>query len=231
VLADVAETLVELAGALVDDYDVHELMDRLTTSSLALLDGAAAGLLVEDRPGRLAVLAASTLSTDGPAVVEALQDDGPGLDCLRTAETVVCPDLAEATALWPAFAPVALAAGVRSVLAVPLRHRGRCIGGLSLLDERTREFSPQEHSVLSALAGMATIGLLQHRAVHQSGEVAAQLQRALDARVLIQQACGVLSVRAAVPLDEALTRMRTQAREEGRTLLEVAEQLVRSTGS
>ena len=58
--------------------------------------------------------------------------EGPCLDCYRTGEPVVNQDLAAANGRWPRFAPEALAAGFRSVHALPMRLRGTVIGALNL---------------------------------------------------------------------------------------------------
>lgn len=227
-LVDVAETLAALAGALVEDHDVVDLTDRLVAESVRLLDAQAARLVVDDGRGGGAVLA-----TAGPAGTRALLEvmtlASPAQDAMRTADAVSCHDLAAEPHRWPDFRPQALAAGLSSVLAVPMRRRSWCLGALCVYDRRPRTFSTLEVTVLGALTDIATIGLLQHRTVHGTAEVAAQLQRALDARVVIEQASGVLAAREGVPLATARERLREQARAQGTPLVQVAQQLVEST--
>src|ERR1700716_3798998 len=115
-----AAAFVSLADTLVDDYDVIDLMHRLTTHCVELLPADAAGLLLTDRRGALHVVSSST---EHARVVELFQletDEGPCLDCFRTSRPVIVPDLRDATTRWPRFAGRAEAEGFRSVHALPL---------------------------------------------------------------------------------------------------------------
>jgi hypothetical protein len=80
-----------------------------------------------------------------------------------------------------------------------------------------------------ALADVATIAILQHRALEQSRRVAGQLQIALDTRVVIEQAKGVLAERGGVSVDEAYTRLRDYARAHNQRLTELARAVTSGT--
>ncbi len=73
---------------------------------------------------------------------------------------------------------------------------------------------------------MATIGLLQQRAIHHRDALTEQLQTALNSRVLIEQAKGVLAERLRVGVDEAFTALRSAARGRNRRLTEFALAIV-----
>jgi AmiR/NasT family two-component response regulator len=73
-----------------------------------------------------------------------------------------------------------------------------------------------------ALADVATIGLLQERNLRHQEVVAEQLQGALNSRVVIEQAKGVLAERLGLPMDQAFNLLRTQARTQNRRLAELA---------
>jgi hypothetical protein len=120
------------------------------------------------------------------------------------------------------FAPAAVQAGFAVGTALPLRLRGLVVGALTLLSGRPERWDDEELAVGQAMADVATIGLLQERAVREQTLLAAQLQSALDSRVLIEQAKGVLAARAGISVAEAFTRMRTHARSTGLTLTAVA---------
>jgi AmiR/NasT family two-component response regulator len=79
------------------------------------------------------------------------------------------------------------------------------------------------------MADIATISLLHERALRDQVVLAEQLQTALHSRIVIEQAKGVLSARAAISVGEAFSRMRTHARRTGQQLTTVAEAVV--TGS
>src|SRR5690606_16173047 len=78
-----------------------------------------------------------------------------------------------------------------------------------------------------ALADVATIGILQERAIRRAEIVNEQLQTALTSRVTIEQAKGVLSEHFEENVDEAFDRLRHYARSRNAKLAEVAGRDVR----
>jgi GAF domain-containing protein len=142
---------------------------------------------------------------------------------------VVNQALAIVNGRWPNFAPVALEAGFRSVHALPLRLRGQVIGAVNLF--RADEGALDDLDVLAAqaLADMATIAILQHRAAVESQVLNEQLNFALNSRVLIEQAKGVLTERAGIDMQEAFSRLRNYARNHNLRLVDVAQQVIDRT--
>ena len=135
------------------------------------------------------------------------------------------PDLAARGELWPSFVPVALAAGFRATHAVPLRLRGRILGAMNLFLAEPAALSAADRSTAQALADVATITIVQSRAAQDARIVQDQLQEALNSRVAIEQAKGVLAERLGCSVDMAFGRMRDHARRHGRRLSEVAREV------
>jgi transcriptional regulator with GAF, ATPase, and Fis domain len=217
-----ADTFVMLADTLVDDYDVVDLLQRLADACVDLLGAAAAGLLLLDQRGGLAVVASSSEETRLLEVFQLQNNQGPCLDCVRTAAAVVSGDLAAETARWPLFVSAASDAGFRSVVAVPMRLRRETIGGLNLFYRESQELPATDQRVAQALADVATIGILQQRLTHRSVVLAEQLQQALNSRVTIEQAKGVLAERDTIGMDSAFARIRRHARDHNLKLTDVA---------
>ncbi len=218
----IARTFVRLADTLVDDYDVVDLLDRLAHAAVELLGAGAAGILLDDLRGRLAVVAASSAEGRLMELLEVQQEEGPCRDCVREGQPVVASDLEAHERRWPRFAAAAQEAGFRSVVAVPLRLRAQTIGGLSMLHPVVGAPTDDDQGLAQALADVATIGILQERNVRRSARLAEQLQRALDSRVVLEQAKGVFAERHHVSVDVSFSSLRQHARDHNLTLGDVA---------
>lgn len=222
-----AETFVVLADTLVADYDVVDLLDQLVDGCVQLLGVSAAGLLLNDQKGNLAVVASSSEGTRLLEIFQLQSNEGPCLDCVRAGTAVTSGDLDADRARWPLFVPAALAAGFRSVAAVPLRLRNQTIGGLNLFDSHAMQVNAADQRLAQALADVATIGILQQRSAQRSALVAEQLQHALHSRIIIEQAKGVLAERNGVGMDAAFDALRRHARNHNLKLTDVALAAVR----
>lgn len=187
------QTFVELADTLVGDYDVVDVLHQLVENCVELLDADAAGLMLSDQRGNLAVLASSSENTRFLELFQLEINQGPCLDCFHTGELIVVEDIVAAADRWPQFAARAIAEGIRSVHAVPLQLRRKTIGALNLFDSEAGPMDPQDLRVARALADTATIGILQERAIRRGEVLAEQLQTALNNRITIEQAKGVLA--------------------------------------
>ena len=132
------------------------------------------------------------------------------------------PDLAAAGQRWPAFAPAAAGAGFAAVQALPMRLRDEVIGAMNLFMEMPGRLDETGLRVGQALADVATIGLLQERNFRHQEVLAEQLQGALNSRVAIEQAKGVLAERLGLDMGQAFELLRGQARAQNRRLAELA---------
>jgi transcriptional regulator with GAF, ATPase, and Fis domain len=220
------DAFVLLSDTLGDDYDVVDLLDKLVHAAVDLLHVTAAGLLLDDQRGRLSVMASSSEETRLLEMFQLASSQGPCLDCVATSTVVTSADLAADAARWPLFVPAALTAGFGSVHAVPLRLRASTIGALNLFTEAPQSLTAGDARIAQALADVATIGILQQRSAHRSSVLAEQLQSALNSRVVIEQAKGVLAERRALGMDDAFGLLRRHARDHNLKLSAVAGQVV-----
>jgi transcriptional regulator with GAF, ATPase, and Fis domain len=224
-------TFVDLADTMVADFDVIDFLHLLTDRSVTLLAVSAAGVMLADPRGELRVAAASTEAAGLIDLFQIQNDEGPCLDCFRTAQPVTAADLAGADQRWPRFAAASTQAGFRSVQALPMRLRTEIIGALNLFRATPEPLSPEELRIGQALADVATIGLLQERAVRRMETVAEQLQAALNSRVVVEQAKGKLAERLSIDMDEAFRLLRVYARNSNQRLTDVARNFVDSASA
>jgi GAF domain-containing protein len=223
-----ADVFVEMADTLVDDFDVIDFLHVLTERCVQLLGVSAAGLLLTDQQGTLQVVAASSERTRLLELFQLQTDQGPCVDCFRTGRPVSVVDLTTA-GRWPRFAAAAAEVGFASVHAVPMRLRAEVIGALNLFDIHPGALDEGNLRIGQALADVATIGLLQQRAIHRRDTLTEQLQTALNSRVLIEQAKGVLAERLQLDMAEAFTLLRSDARSRNRRLSDLAQAIVDGT--
>ncbi|MFG1848280.1 GAF and ANTAR domain-containing protein [Micromonospora carbonacea] len=221
-----ADVFVELADTLVDDFDVIEFLHVLTERCVELLGVSAAGLLLTDQRDTLQVVAASSERTRLLELFQLQTDQGPCLDCFHTGQPVSVADLTQTTARWPRFTAAAAEVGFAAVHALPMRLRSEVIGALNLFDVRPGALDEDKLRIGQALAGVATIGLLQHRAIHRRDMLTEQLQTALNSRVLIEQAKGILAERLQVDVGQAFALLRDGARSRNRRLSELSQAIV-----
>ena len=226
-----AEALVEAADTLVDDFDVIEFLHTLAERCVQLLDVDAAGLMLADQHGVLHATAASAESARLLELFELQADAGPCVDAFRTGLPVVNADLRANYARWPRFAEAAEATGYVSVHALPLRLRTTVIGALNLFCSGPGPLTEDDVRNGQALADVATIGILAQRTIHQSELLSAQLQNALNSRVIIEQAKGVLSERRKISVDEAFTLLRRHARTANQRLSDLAREVAEGSST
>ena len=217
----IGRTFVELADTLVEGYDVIDFLQVLAERCVELLDVSEAGVVLADPAGNLRPLASSSERMHLLELIEVQRQDGPCLDCWRQGGPVRADDLEASTERWPHFAPAALEAGFRSAYALPLRLRDERIGALNLFADRLQGLPDEDQALGQAMADVATIGILHERFLRERDALSEQLQTALNSRVSLEQAKGVISQQAGLDTDEAFRLLRSHARSHNRRLSEV----------
>jgi GAF domain-containing protein len=220
------EAFAEFADTLVSGYDVIDFLQQLVERCQQLLDVDSAGILLAGTAGILELVASTSEENTLVEVMQLGANAGPSMDSYRTKAVVSLPDVEEDSERWSDFASTALSQGIHSVYAIPLRLRDITIGTLSLMRNDAGELNQHDIRAAQALADVATIGILQERAVHDALTVRDQLQSALTSRIIIEQAKGVVAESANVSMEAAFNLMRHYSRSNQRNLTVVARQLV-----
>jgi transcriptional regulator with GAF, ATPase, and Fis domain len=223
---ELADVFVEMADTLVDEFDMIDFLHVLTERCVQLLNVSAAGILLADGQGALQVVAASSERTRLLELFQLQTHEGPCVDCFRSGRPVSAADLPSAADRWPQFSAAAAEGGFGAVHALPMRLRNDIIGALNLFDVSVGAIDAGKLRIGQALADVATIGLLQQRAIRRRDDLTEQLQTALNTRVLIEQAKGMVAERLHLSLDSAFTLLRNGARSNNRRLSDVAQAIV-----
>lgn len=221
-----ASTFVDLADTLVADFDVIDFLHTLATCSVELLDADAAGIMLADPHGDLHVMASSAEEARLLELYELQNNEGPCLDCFRTGRPVAQDDLSAMRSVWPIFTQRLQQLGYRSAQALPMRLREETIGALNLFRTRPGRLSDADLGIGQAMADVATVGLMQERAIATRELLTTQLQNALTSRVQLEQAKGMLAQRTGLSMDRAFQLMRDYARSHNRRLSDVAAEII-----
>lgn len=232
--AQVVETFLAMTDTLVHDFDAADMLTMLAERCTQLLDVSAAGIILADGQGQLSVAAASSKRSQLLEVFAVAIDGGPCVDCVRTGALVLCDDLTtpDAQRRWARYSAGAAEAGFRATHALPMRLRDEVVGVLTLLHTGPHTLSDEDARLGQALADAATIGLVHERAVRRAETVQEQLQGALNSRILVEQAKGVLATyshvgpHATIGPDEAFVLLRSHARSHGQRITDLARGLV-----
>lgn len=221
-----ARTLVELADSLVDDFDVVDLLTMLADRCVEVLDVQAAGIMLAAPDGQLRVMASSSEAMRVLELFEIQAQEGPCLDSHRTGRAIVNQDLGASDCPWPRFAAEAIDAGFHSAHALPMHLRSSVIGALNLFREGVGEMGPADVAVAQAFADVATIAILQHRAAREAENLAQQLTHALNSRVVLEQAKGVIAERLDLDMERSFSTLRNHARNHNLRLVDVAQSVI-----
>ncbi|WP_327145489.1 GAF and ANTAR domain-containing protein [Nocardia sp. NBC_01327] len=217
---------VQLADTLVANYDPVELAQELVDAAVALLPVTAGGVLLVDYRDQLQVLSSTSEGARLLELFELQSRAGPCLTAFRTGRAVLVEDLDHDQGRWPAFARRAREDGVRSVYALPMRLREERIGALNLFATSPGRLDEDQVAIAQALADVATIGILHARVLADHLTVAAHLQGALNTRVVIEQAKGLLAERGGLDMDAAFQALRAHARHTNTRLADLARAVI-----
>lgn len=221
------DTLAAFADTLVTDFDISELFYRLVDACVELAFADDAGLLLMGRDGELGIAAATSQSAHLVELLQLQAREGPCLDAFRSGEPVRTGplDSAEAEERWPEFSGLATSAGFDSMVAVPMRLHDITLGSLNLFRTGPGEATDRDLSAAQVLADMGTIAIVHNWLVDDAREVIDQLHTALDSRVSIEQAKGIVAERTKLDVGAAFERIRSYARTNNLRLKDVSSRI------
>ncbi len=221
----ISAAFVAVADTLTTEFDVVDLLDTLVHESVAILSMEAGGIMLADGAGELQLMTSTSEAANLVELMQLAAASGPCIDCFKGGVAISVSDIGEEASRWPEFSKAALAEGFLSALATPMKLRGRVIGTMNLFGESTAEVDERDAALAQALADVATIGILQERLIREGHLIEEQLQHALDSRVMIEQAKGVIAHSLSLSMDDAFGLLRKFARDRNLTIRSVAKRV------
>jgi GAF domain-containing protein len=226
---EVHKALRELDDLRFSAGNLDEALRRIVhaTHRLFAVDGA--GLMLIDPDQLLRNIAVSDRRVNHLEELQIAHGEGPCLDAFEEKALVDAADLA-GEERWPLFSPAAIQRGLRAVLASPIPYNQHAIGVVVVFSTKARPWLPVGELALVTFTNLAALTIANTMQSQERGEMAEQLQRALDARVVIEQAKGVLVGREGLSERAAFERLRSQARRERRRVADVAAEVMAAGG-
>lgn len=210
--SEVAAAFADMAESLARGNDIPTLVTDVLDHVRAVLGVAATGILLLDGDGELR----SARSSPAEAVlldsVQADHDEGPGRDCVRAGRAVAVADLRGTGDRWPRFARLCHQVGIGAVDALPVGHGKAVFGALLLYRTAPGPLGDDADRIGRAFAEATGAGLRLRRSIEHNATVMGQLEHALDSRVVIEQAKGMVAAQHHLSIDRAFATLRAHAR-------------------
>lgn len=219
------QALRNFASAMGKSYDIIEMSYQLGDRVTEALEVVGVGVSVADTDGNLKFVTASNEQIVALEEFQERHQVGPCVAAFISQEPVIVEDIEEADH-WPGYKEVATELGLGAAIGYPLSHNGARLGALNVYAAEPRKWKDDDIDVLGVFADMATAYLIRTAELAESRELANQLHGALDSRVLIEQAKGVLANEHGISVDEAFGRLRCQSQDRNMKLTEVCRQVV-----
>src|SRR3954451_24502389 len=198
------DSLERFAAALTSGYGIGDVLHNLTEEMAEVLSLTGAGVtLVHDGQQRFV-----TAALEAIANLEREQEkwqSGPCIDAVASAVPVAVSDIAAevVSERWPEYTVAAKTAGIQSVAGIPMLAEQEAIGAVNLYDSQPRNWSAEDLRVATIFASIATGYLAHAPPPQQQQRTAEQLQQALNTRLVIEQAKGVLAAKRGISVDDA----------------------------
>lgn len=209
------------------DADVLTTLREVTTACVDIFAVTGCGIMIADDQNVPHYVAASDEAGRILETAESETRQGPCTEAYVTHQVVASTDL-RTDQRWPELAQVIAEHPIRAVLGVPVRLAGATVGTLDVYLDRTHEWDEGEQAALGRFGSVADAMLAAAMSAHRAGELASQLQYALDYRASIERGIGYLMASERLDAVQAFNRLRQAARSTRTKIGTVAEDLLRT---
>ncbi|MGF9759149.1 GAF and ANTAR domain-containing protein [Microvirga sp. 0TCS3.31] len=212
-------------AAMIQGVDGASTVHVLLADCLRFLGADAAAVLVRVDRG-LELMAATSHRAIELELYQAQVHHGPCVETIETGESVALTGEAEISHRWADFGRAMAAAGFATVLASPMRWHDRVLGGLNIFWSASKTLSEDEKDLAQAFADISTLVLMQSPTADDLDTIAQRLRAALQGRVTIERAKGVLAQTDDLEMDEAFARLVQVSDRTERPLSQVAREIL-----
>ncbi|TCC45563.1 ANTAR domain-containing protein [Kribbella pittospori] len=225
IAANASEAFANAAAAMVGPRDVVGTVTGLLEDCGALTGAAALGILVHDGQDRLELLSATSHTAAELELYQIQTDTGPCVDTLSTGQQLHVIGSDQIIQRWGEIGKAIAAAGFAQIHTSPLRWHGNVIGGLSAFHRTTEPLDDSALHLSQAFADVAAVVILHSMDVGEI-EIADRINDALQGRIVIEQAKGVLAERHDVDMAQAYQLLNSMPRDTGETLTTIATRII-----
>lgn len=219
------KALRDFASVMGRSYDLNAMSIELSERVTEALSAAGAGVSVVAADGRLKFVTATSEQIVGIEEIQEKTQVGPCVEAFQSQHPVAVTDIEQANQ-WPEYRAIALRLGLRAVVGFPVGNGDTKLGALNIYVDDKRQWSEDDLDVLGVFADMATAYLVRDAELAESRELAEQLQGALESRVTIEQAKGVLANEYGISVDAAFDRLRRYSQDNNAKLTDVCAAVV-----
>ena len=219
-----ADAFSTFARTLVTDHDLHETLYELCDAAISLLPVKGAGVMLRDSAGNLSFALASDGATEQLERVQA-RDGGPCSTAREKGAPVIVADVGTISR-FPSFVQTARSCGLNAMFAFPLQTRHEVIGVLDLYRDQPGTLPGEDLAAAQTLADVATAVIVNARSFQGATELNRQLQHALNSRILIEQAKGIVGEQLGLTPEKAFERIRMHARRNRTRITDVVQGIV-----
>ncbi|WP_370617140.1 GAF and ANTAR domain-containing protein [Mumia qirimensis] len=223
-----SDAFAAASAAMVHGVDAASTVHVLVADCLSLLAADTAGILVRLADNDLELLVASSHRATELELHQAHARSGPCFDAVKTGYAIhaVGDEIADR---WPDFATTMYGAGFHAVHAMPLRWRSRILGGLNLFWTEPERLDEERIRTAQAFADICSLAIMQSPEASDLGAFDERLRAALEGRVVIERAKGVLSELHDLDMAESFQRLIELSEAAEEPLAETASRIVEQT--
>lgn len=220
-----SRVLRQFARTMAANYDISQALHDLSDDIVEVLGATAAGVALLDGDELRFVTSTNDTAAEAERIQERLQN-GPCVESIRRGEPVPVHDIGDCHDRWPDYAAAIEEIGVRAALGVPLVLEDRRVGSLDIYDQEPRHWDDEAITTALTLADLGAAYVLNASELAQIKRTSEQLQIALDSRIVIEQAKGVLAERIGIPTDQAFQRIRAAARSQSTKITTICRKVI-----